>query len=376
MKYKSYVKGFMIIIILVVGIIVITACERPAPDSGTEAPEIESATGAEPTAHITRPPETEEAPTATAIPEEPTETAEPTEEVEERPTDEPTATVDAVPEEEPVPVTPSIVITSPLEATSIDTGEPIVVSGTGEGLPEGNVAVEIRDGQGTILAGTATTLQGDNVGLGGAGTWEVTFTINVDSGTDGQVYAFAESPADGSLLASDSKNVSFYEDIPEPFITITSPVSGTVLIDDPFLVTGRGGALFEGNVVVQAEDAAGNILLTQPTILRGLNTGVGGTGDWEITLSVTTTLGTRGRIYAFSTSPADGSVVASDSVNVSFGDLGDSIIHVVQLGENLYRISLLYGVPMADIMAANGLIDPDFVYEGQELIIPIPAPVE
>ncbi len=44
--------------------------------------------------------------------------------------------------------------------------------------------------------------------------------------------------------------------------------------------------------------------------------------------------------------------------------------HVVQPGENLFRISLYYGVSYESVAAANGIINPDLVYIGQRLIIP------
>lgn len=48
----------------------------------------------------------------------------------------------------------------------------------------------------------------------------------------------------------------------------------------------------------------------------------------------------------------------------------DQIIHQVQRGENLFRISLRYGVAMDAIMAANGLVDAHRIFAGQTLIIP------
>lgn len=47
------------------------------------------------------------------------------------------------------------------------------------------------------------------------------------------------------------------------------------------------------------------------------------------------------------------------------------LIHVVQPGENLFRISLRYGVTVEAIKAANALAS-DIIYVGQELIIPLP----
>lgn len=48
----------------------------------------------------------------------------------------------------------------------------------------------------------------------------------------------------------------------------------------------------------------------------------------------------------------------------------DQIVHLVERGENLFRISLRYGVAMDAIMAANGLVDAHRIFAGQNLIIP------
>jgi LysM repeat protein len=48
----------------------------------------------------------------------------------------------------------------------------------------------------------------------------------------------------------------------------------------------------------------------------------------------------------------------------------ESTVHVVQRGENLYRIALRYGVTVNAIAAANGLANTSRIYVGQRLIIP------
>lgn len=48
----------------------------------------------------------------------------------------------------------------------------------------------------------------------------------------------------------------------------------------------------------------------------------------------------------------------------------DGQTHVVQSGENLYRLSLRYGVTVGDLMRANGLSNPDYLSIGQQLVIP------
>jgi len=52
---------------------------------------------------------------------------------------------------------------------------------------------------------------------------------------------------------------------------------------------------------------------------------------------------------------------------------GGSTQHVVQAGENLYRIALRYGVTWPAIAAANGITNPNLIYVGQVLIIPAPG---
>jgi lipoprotein-anchoring transpeptidase ErfK/SrfK len=50
--------------------------------------------------------------------------------------------------------------------------------------------------------------------------------------------------------------------------------------------------------------------------------------------------------------------------------LAQGQIHVVQRGENLYRISLRYGTTVQAIMNANGLSNANYIWVGQRLVIP------
>jgi LysM repeat protein len=45
-------------------------------------------------------------------------------------------------------------------------------------------------------------------------------------------------------------------------------------------------------------------------------------------------------------------------------------IHVVQRGENLFRIGLRYGIPYQTLAAYNGIPNPHLIYEGQVIRIP------
>ncbi len=51
-----------------------------------------------------------------------------------------------------------------------------------------------------------------------------------------------------------------------------------------------------------------------------------------------------------------------------------STIHVVQAGESLDQIAAEYGVTVYQLLAANGLPHPDFLWPGQRLRIPRPRP--
>jgi len=53
---------------------------------------------------------------------------------------------------------------------------------------------------------------------------------------------------------------------------------------------------------------------------------------------------------------------------------GGQVTHVVQPGENLFRIALRYGLTADQVSAANGITDPSRIYVGQTLIIPVSGP--
>ncbi len=50
--------------------------------------------------------------------------------------------------------------------------------------------------------------------------------------------------------------------------------------------------------------------------------------------------------------------------------MSPSGVHVVQRGENLFRIALRYGMTYRTLAAANGIANPNRVYVGQRLVIP------
>jgi LysM repeat protein len=96
-------------------------------------------------------------------------------------------------------IPPMISITTPPNGSVYYT--PYVVTGTGQGLHEGNVVVRLLDSNGNLMAQQAAVLQGANVGTGGYGTWRVQFNnVYAQPRTNGSVEAF--SPETGATAVS------------------------------------------------------------------------------------------------------------------------------------------------------------------------------
>ncbi|MEJ2211924.1 MAG: META domain-containing protein, partial [Anaerolineae bacterium] len=74
----------------------------------------------------------------------------------------------------------------------------------------------------------------------------------------------------------------------------------------------------EGNVVVVAADQDGNVLAEQPATLQGPDVGSGGAGTWSVELAVPVSGQAPGYIAAFSTSPRQRDLLASDHIEVTF----------------------------------------------------------
>jgi heat shock protein HslJ len=100
-------------------------------------------------------------------------------------------------------------ISQPDQGRTLDVTQLVQISGSGAGLPEGNVVVVAVDQAGDVLAEGATTLQGPEVGTGGEGTWSVELAVPASSQTPGYIAAFSASPKGRGLVASDRIEVIF-----------------------------------------------------------------------------------------------------------------------------------------------------------------------
>jgi len=61
-------------------------------------------------------------------------------------------------------------------------------------------------------------------------------------------------------------------------------------------------------------------------------------------------------------------------VAVGAPEASGEIIHIVKAGETLFALGRLYGVSPWAIARVNHLPNPDLIYVGQRLIIPVPQP--
>lgn len=213
--------------------------------------------------------------------------------------------------------TPAITITSPADGTILEDLGAISVSGTGTALFENSLTVRALDSTGGILAEQPVTTDAPEVG--GTGDWSATLAVDVDPGTPGSIYAFAVSAEDGSVVAQAQVNVVYGTAGPQAAITITSPTPGAIVTNDGAInATGTATAIHEGVVTVRALGAGDAVLAEVVTTAEG--SALGGTGDWEASLTVSVAAGTIGKIVAFSTSADDGSVAAQASVSVIYGE--------------------------------------------------------
>jgi LysM repeat protein len=216
----------------------------------------------------------------------------------------------------PPPGKPFVTIISPAPGSLLP--PTFTVTGSGGGLFEGALVVRAVNSAGQVLAESPATLQGSDVGAGGSGTYSVQLTVNVSQNTSGKIVSYATSPKDGRITVSAGVGVTFTPGgSSQPFITIGSPAQGAQL-PATFTVSGTGGGLFEGNVVVRAVNNANQVLAEKATTLQGANVGAGGTGTYSVQLSVNVAPNTPGKIIAYSPSPSGSGNLASASVAVTF----------------------------------------------------------
>jgi putative lipoprotein len=208
-------------------------------------------------------------------------------------------------------------------------------------LFENNVVVQAMDSEGNVLSEQATVT--DAAEPGGTGNWSIEIVVPVKPGSEGLIFAFSNSPEDGSITASASVEVTYgVEAEIESKIEITEPKKDQIIdISVPVTVQGTGQGLFEGNVVVEAVDGDGNVLAQEAAVMSSDEPE--GAGVWSVDLDVHSDAVITGTIRAFSPSPADGSVMAESIIAVTFGEEGDEPDTSLKLEDALWALATLHG---------------------------------
>jgi uncharacterized lipoprotein YbaY len=163
--------------------------------------------------------------------------------------------------------------------------------------------------------------------------WVITAAILVALALVG-ILAYAMLTTSGTLTVPGSSQ-------PPVSITITEPVQGDNLdLTWTVKISGQVGGLFEGSLVVQALDAAGNILAQAPATVNTTVADTGVSGSWSVDLSINAQTGSQGQIVAFSPSQGDDSWIAEDRIDIGFGE--NLLKHdLVRVEEHLWKLVTL-----------------------------------
>jgi hypothetical protein len=209
-----------------------------------------------------------------------------------------------------------LAIINPRTGTEWESTDFIDVTGSARGMPNDDVIVFFVD-QGRNIYGYACAELGapnaDNIK-----TYQTRMTAPVNDLTEGKVIA-AVLNEDGSVAGSAGVFANAAKDNNDRHVTIEQPGNQCVIVDPTsFTVEGSAQGAFENNIVVQAQDANGNVLAEQITTSSSSSTG--GSGTWSVTFSLNVEPGTQGRLEAFSPDPAGGSPIKSRTYTVFYGE--------------------------------------------------------
>ena len=91
-------------------------------------------------------------------------------------------------------------IVTPVDHDIVDPGLPLLVSGTGRGMFEGNVVVRIEDASGELLLQAPTTMTRDDIAAEGA--WQISITLPKPVPDTLVLSAFSPSPKEGNQAIS------------------------------------------------------------------------------------------------------------------------------------------------------------------------------
>ncbi|MFN8564591.1 MAG: Gmad2 immunoglobulin-like domain-containing protein, partial [Anaerolineae bacterium] len=131
-----------------------------------------------------------------------------------------------------LPVTPpptqvTLNILTPVQNAVLDTSQRLTITGSGAGLAGNDVVVRALNANGDLLA--QQTVRAGAPGVNGESQWQVSLSVLVNEDTPGTIYAVAQSPSNGSVLADDLIDVMFASPFPvqgaPQQLIITQPTS-------------------------------------------------------------------------------------------------------------------------------------------------------
>ena len=156
-----------------------------------------------------------------------------------------------------------------------------------------------------------------------------------------------------------------------PAVRVAAPTWGAD-VPSPFTISGQSDT-FEGNVQIRVYDSAYRV------VGSGIATGgsMGTYGNFTANISYTVPYTQAGIVEAFYRSAKDGSIMGQASVRVRLTTAKPGTqppppprVHVVQPGDNLYRLALRYNTTVWAIAQANHIVNVNLIYVGQKLVIP------
>ena len=202
-----------------------------------------------------------------------------------------------------------IQIDSPADYSAVE-GSRFTISGTGAGLFEGNIIVEVSNDSGEMLFEGTTVLQAEE--MGAAGEWSIDIDLgDLSEATPVFVTVYSTSPRDGSTVAIDTLRLNVMSTFGLPYVEITTPTFGAGVLNSPLLVEGMAGSAFENNIVIEVQDfETGDILAESPATIQTED--MGGSGPFSVELSFDAEPGTAIQVYAYQPAVAD-----TDEITVS-----------------------------------------------------------
>ena len=207
-------------------------------------------------------------------------------------------------------------ITSPTDYSAV--GSSFTVSGTGAGLPENNVNIEVSAFGGEVLFTGSTVLQSD--AQVGSGPWSMDIDLaDVAPNTEIFVAASALSPESGMGVAYDSLRLNANAEFGLRFVEITHPYFGEGVPGFMMRVEGMAGGAFENNVVVQVMDQATGAVLAEAPVTVQTNE-VGGSGPFSVEFDLEVEPGTPIEVVAFQPAVADGEEVSVSDIQYAVVD--------------------------------------------------------